>query len=274
MISFFTVPKPFEGHVGLIQRNAIGSWLAACPGAEVILLGDEPGTRETAASFGAEHVPVIERTPLGAPRVDDVFARAASRARHQILGFINADIVFRGELARLPSLAAPFLVVGECVDMDVRDPLGFEDPLWRSRLPAEGRSRGPLALDYFFFTPGAFGTIPPFALGRARYDNWLVWRALDRGIDVVDATDTLAAVHQRHDYAHLRGGRSEAYRGADAKRNQSLAGAWCWIHVYGVLDATRRLTPDGLELCRRRGRLTAQLALRLAGLRDRFRGRE
>ncbi|MGA1770535.1 MAG: hypothetical protein ACO4CP_12130 [Steroidobacteraceae bacterium] len=274
MITFFTVPKRFDGHVGLIQANAIGSWLAACPGAQVILFGEEAGTWDAAAQLGVEHVPEIERTALGAPRVDDVFARVAARARHPILCFANTDVVFRGDVTRIASLVAPFLVVGECIDMDVREPLNFDDPEWRARLPTQGRSRGPLALDYFFFTPGSFGTIPPFALGRARYDNWLVWRGLDRRIDVVDAGELLAAVHQRHDYAHLHGGRSEAYRGADAKRNQSLAGVWCWIHLYSILDATRRLTADGPEPLRRRGRFAAQFALRLAGLWDRFRGRD
>lgn len=272
MITFFTIPKPFDGHVGLIQTNAIASWLAGCPGAQVILFGDEAGTSEVAARLLVEHVPELERTALGAPRLDDVFERVAERACHPILCFVNTDVIFRGDVTRIASLTAPFLVVGACIDMDVREPVPFDDPEWRARLPTEGRDRGPLALDYFFFSPGVFGSIPPFAIGRARYDNWLVWRALDRRIDVVDGGDILAAVHQRHDYAHLRGGRSEAYRGGDAMRNQSLAGVWCWIHLYSLLDATRRLTPDGSEPLRRRGRLAAQFALRLAGLWNQFWG--
>lgn len=27
MLTIFATPKPFQGHVGIIQRNAIGSWV-------------------------------------------------------------------------------------------------------------------------------------------------------------------------------------------------------------------------------------------------------
>ena len=29
MLTIFTIPKPFIGHIGVIQRNAIMSWLAS-----------------------------------------------------------------------------------------------------------------------------------------------------------------------------------------------------------------------------------------------------
>ena len=31
MITFFTTPKPFLGHIGIIQRNAIESWKRRIP---------------------------------------------------------------------------------------------------------------------------------------------------------------------------------------------------------------------------------------------------
>jgi len=48
MITFFTTPKPFRGHIGVIQRNAIESWKRIHPSAEVILFGDEEGAAEAA----------------------------------------------------------------------------------------------------------------------------------------------------------------------------------------------------------------------------------
>ncbi len=42
MLTLFTIPKPFAGHIGLIQRNAIASW-TLLPGVRgssaLILLG-------------------------------------------------------------------------------------------------------------------------------------------------------------------------------------------------------------------------------------------
>jgi hypothetical protein len=250
MISFFSVPKPFAGHTEIIQRNAISNWSRAAPGAEVLLFGDEAGTAEAAAATEALHVPRLRRSPHGAPLLDDVFREAARLAAHDTLCFVNTDIVFRGDVSGAVATAAtiaPFLVIGESADMDVRTAVPFDRTDWRLSLSGEKKRRGPLALDYFFFSRGVFTDVPPFALGRARFDNWLVWRAIDRGISVIDATRAIDAIHQLHDYGHLPGGRREAYEGPDAKRNQSLAGFWCYLHLYSVLDARFNLSSDGLQ---------------------------
>ena len=48
MFTFFTTAKPFRGHNGIIQRNALKSWMLLHPDAEVILFGDEEGVAGTA----------------------------------------------------------------------------------------------------------------------------------------------------------------------------------------------------------------------------------
>ena len=269
MISFFTVPKPFTGHTEIIQRNAIGSWSRAAPGAEVILFGDESGTAEAAAATGALHVPRLGRSPHGAPLLDGVFREATRLAAHDTLCFVNADIVFRGDVFSAVSMATtvtPFLVIGESADMDVQTLVPFDRSDWRSSLSGEEKRRGPLALDYFLFSRGVFTDVPAFALGRARFDNWLVWRAIDRGVAVIDATRAVDAIHQRHDYGHLRGGRQEAYRGSDARRNQSLAGLWCYLHLYSVLDARFEVSSDGLHRRDRRFSFLRQIWCRVSGI--------
>ena len=85
--------------------------------------------------------------------------------------------------------------------------------------------------------------MPPFAIGRACFDNWLVWRARQEGL-VVDATADVVAVHQRHDYTHVAGGKEEVYYGEEAARNLELAGGKS--RLYTLHDASHVL---------RRGRL-------------------
>lgn len=266
MITFVTVPKPFTGHTGVIQRNAICSWAAAVPGAQVLLCGREPGTAEMAGALGAEHVPDIGLSPLGAPLLNDVFRRAHDRAKHETLCFVNADIVFRGDINAVLGLSPPFLVVGESFDVDLREPVDCGVSDWRSRLPADGVSRGPLAIDWFFFNRGPFADVPPFSIGRARFDNWLVWRARSRHAAVIDGTTVIDALHQRHHYGHLNGGRREAYRGPDARRNQKLAGLWCYLYLHSILDADWTLTEHGLQPRPRGFGFLSQLRLRLSGL--------
>jgi hypothetical protein len=76
MIALFTIPKPFRGHVAVIQRNAIQSWLQLKPACEIILFGDEEGTAEIAGEMAVRHVPEIKRNEYGTPLVNDIFYKA------------------------------------------------------------------------------------------------------------------------------------------------------------------------------------------------------
>src|SRR6266478_7411323 len=105
MITFFTTAKPFTGHNGVIQRNALKSWTLVAPGAEVILFGDEEGAAETASTLEIIHVAEVERVVLKAglagtnpvtrqgPKVLRSFFDAAQRlAQHDVLCYVNCDI--------------------------------------------------------------------------------------------------------------------------------------------------------------------------------------
>lgn len=248
MLTLVAVPKPIRGEVGVVQRNALRSW-CALPEAQVILLGDEPGVADLAADLGVEQMSQVLRTELGTPRLDDVFAAADRLARHRLRCYVNADVVLLDDF--LPAVRAVasrfegFLAIGRTLDLEVdRDlELGRVDVRHELASTAErvGRSRGATAIDYFVFTPHLFDPVPAFAVGRAGFDNWLVWRARTRG-PVIDLGDTVIAVHQHHDYAHV-GGQDEAHFGAEARRNRSLAGGGS--RMFTIHDASHRLTRDG-----------------------------
>jgi len=55
MITLFSTPNPFRGHVGIIQINAIHSWKLAQPDAEVILFVSEEGAAKAALDLGTLH---------------------------------------------------------------------------------------------------------------------------------------------------------------------------------------------------------------------------
>ena len=67
MLTLFTIPKAFSGRIGLLQANAIGSWVRLNANCEVILFGDDPGVAEAAARFGVRHESQVTRTPQGTP---------------------------------------------------------------------------------------------------------------------------------------------------------------------------------------------------------------
>jgi hypothetical protein len=250
MITFFTVPKAFMSDAGTIQMNAISSWLALDEDVQVILFGDDDGTAEAARELGVDHIGDVRHNEHGTPLLDGVFATAESSARHPALCFANADIIlltdFKTAAAHVASLRRPFLLVGESWDTDVL-PHRFGDGFGESDIRAlPGRKRGAGAIDYFHFSKGLYGEIPPFAVGRIAFDNWLVWRARDLGALVVDASRDVHAVHQSHDYGHVAGGfEATRYRSEEGRRNIELAGGKS--HFYTRFDATHRLAHGRLR---------------------------
>ena len=248
MLTVFSIPKAFVGLTALIQRNAISSWRALGDDVQVVLVGGDEGVAEAAADLGADHVASVARSEQGTPRLDDAFTEVEGCAAHPLRCFVNADIVLLDDF--LPAVVQVqqerFLMVGETRDLAVTDELDLTDAAapaeLRRRALQQGRSRGPTAIDYFVFPAGLFDPMPPFVVGRARFDNWLVWRARQLG-PVIDATPAVVAVHQSHDYGHLAGGLEEAHYGSEAVRNERLAGGS--RRIYTIHDASHVLRADG-----------------------------
>jgi hypothetical protein len=253
MITFFSTPKPFRGHIGIIQLNAIQSWKLTHPDAEVILFGSEDGAAETASALGARHEPDVDRNSHGTPLLSSLLERAARFARHDRLCFLNADILLTDDFvpaaAKLAQLRERSLMVGHRCDLDVKEPLDFSKPDWRDRIRSLARERGKLRppqwIDFFVFPRGLLrGQVPDFAVGRPGYDNWLLWKVRSMGIPVVDATDVILAIHQNHDHSQ-QGGESTFWNGTEAQANYALLGKG---HFATLDNATYRLTRDGLHL--------------------------
>jgi len=248
VITFVTIPKPFTGYIDTIQRNAISSWLRIDPGVRVLLAGDEAGVAEAAAALGVKHLPDLPRNGYGTPLLDAAFRLAEENAGANLVCFVNADILMPpslGTAARTVSARSDrFLVIGECWNARVDDLLDPDSIDW-AELLRHARRRGADALDYFLFTAGIFGELPPFAIGRTVWDNWLVWRARDEGGMVVDATAVVRPVHQDHSYAHV-GSLAKVRVSPEADENRQLAGGGR-SRLYSRLDATHRLTRRGLS---------------------------
>jgi hypothetical protein len=70
LLTLFSIPKPFDGHIGVIQRNALESWTRLRPACEIVLFGDEPGVAEVARELSLKHVPDVTRNEFGTPLVN------------------------------------------------------------------------------------------------------------------------------------------------------------------------------------------------------------
>lgn len=252
MITLFSIPKPFEGHIGIIQRNAIQSWLRL--NAEVILCGDDAGVAETAAEFGVRHIGQIARNEYGTPLLSDAFAQAQQHAQHQLVCYINGDIILLADFRQaVAQITLPkFLMVGRRYDMDIMTPIEFgadgtHD--WEAELRALTQRQGTLQrwdyIDYFVFPRHSLGALPDFAVGRPGWDNWFIFNARRQAVPVIDATPSVLAIHQNHNYAHVPKARGNAWDGPEGDRNRALAGGKA--QAFYITDATHTLTANGIE---------------------------
>ena len=251
MLTIFAVPKPFEGHIGSIQRNAIRSWKHLGPECQVIICGDEVGCREVASDFEIDQIAEVERNEFGTPLLSSVFRRAEERAAHDLLCYANADLIFFSDLLdatrRVSAASRRFLIVGETWNLDVKGELALEDGDWeadlRRRALTAGTVRARIAIDFFVFRRGTIGQLPDFAVGRPAWDNWMVWRARGLRIPVVDVSPSTLVIHQEHGYGHVKQARGLTWEGPEGDRNRARLAHG---QLFSLDDTTHRLTQTGL----------------------------
>jgi glycosyltransferase involved in cell wall biosynthesis len=247
-VTLFAMPKPFRDHINTIQRNAILSWMNLRPQPEIILFGEEKGVPEICAEFGLRHVPKVSRNEFGTPLVNKILEFGQLFASHDVMSYINADIIllddFLPAVKKVTQTFESFLMIGRRFDLDVDFEIDFQDPHWQENIRSYALQNGKYhpytGIDYFLFRRGMWGEIPPFAIGRTAWDNWLVSYPLSKGIPVVNATPSVFIIHQNHDWGHVRGGYQEAWNGVEALRNRELAAS---LPVGTIADANWKVTP-------------------------------
>jgi hypothetical protein len=252
VLTIFALPKPFKGHSGVIQRNAISQWARLRPKPEILLFGNEKGTSEIAEELGLRHIPEVDRNEFGTALLSDLFEKAHALASHETLCYVNADIILLGQFMKAVQQVAAwrdrFLMVGRRTGVDLDEPAIYESAEQAERLMALVSQRGqlgtPFAIDYFVFPRGLFPALPPFAIGRPWWDDWMLWKARKSNAALVDASEVVLAVHQNHDYSHLPPGREKVMDCEEARLNRRLAGRG----LRTIDDSTHKLTPRGIEL--------------------------
>lgn len=240
-LTIFATPKPFtDSHIDLIQQNAIGSWLQLGEDVEVVLVGDEEGYSEVVEQYQIAHQLHVSRNKWGTPLVNSIFMQARKASQNNLLAYINADIIltpdFVSAVLEISRIEERFLIVGRRWDLRVEEEITFEGK-WVDDLEKKVRNQGklhhPTAIDYFVFPRGIFTDIPPFAIGRAGWDNWMVYHAIKQGWTVIDITPSVIVIHQEHDYDHLPEGKPH-YNLDESSQNVNLGGGF--TKTYDLLD--------------------------------------
>jgi len=255
LITLFSAPKPFtDPHIVTIQRNAIQSWKLLHE-VEIILLGEEPGLAQTAHELGVKHIPDVACNASGTPLISSMLQLTRENSKSDLLCIINADMILLPDFLKavmesrsslLEKREQKFVLLSQRWDLDVTQPIEFTEG-WQDRLQSMVYSQGhlhrPAGSDFFLFPKACYTDIPDFAIGRAGWDNWMIYKAHQENWPVIDCTPSVMIIHQNHDYAHLPGGKPH-YEHPDTNENIRLAGGQANIR-YTILDATHQLAAGG-----------------------------
>lgn len=257
-VTIFALPKPFAGNAAkstaIAQSNAIESWKRLRPAIDIVLIGDEPGIADYATRASVAHVTEVQRNAHGTPLVSSAFATAHQATTSPVLVYCNADVILNHDFVQsIEQLAGRnsltnFLAIGQRTDLDVGRAIDFSKQSEVDELFAAARSQGKrssaVCKEYFVFNRELFAELPDFAVGRGNWDNWIVAHARANRIPVVDLSEQVLAIHQRHDYAHFSGSRMQCYvSGPEARENQRLAGG---RNLIRGATCTHRLTKSGV----------------------------
>ena len=251
LITLFSAPKAFtDPATALSQRNAISSWKQLAD-VDVLLLGQEDGLAQAAREIAVRHSAEVEFNPNRVPLISSMLRLARASGDSPLLCIVNADIILMSDFveaarqtaALASGFPAGYLLLSRRWDLDVKEPVAFADG-WESRLRQAAHEAGqlhrPTGSDLFLFPRDCYGDMPDFAIGRAGWDNWMIYEARRQGWPIIDATPSMTVIHQNHDYRHLPGARPH-YDHPDTQVNTKLAGGQAATR-YSVLDATHLLT--------------------------------
>ena len=248
LLTLFTAPKPFkDSHIITIQRNAYNSWKALGNEVEILVFGEDEGIAENSRELAIRHIPGVACNSRGTPLVSSMLALTRENSSSPFLGIINSDILlFPDALKAIKAVTGrfkKFLLAGQRWDMEVPDRITGPDQFkeLQTKIFSEGVLHLPMGSDYFIFPRECYLEIPDFAIGRAGWDNWFIYKSRFEGWQVIDCTREIKIVHQNHDYRHLPGGQPH-YRLPETKENVERGGGE--LTIFTLFDAQFNLV-DG-----------------------------
>ena len=138
--------------------------------------------------------------------------------------YSNSDMVYFDDLVtamdKVASEHYDFLMVGQRIDILYPRLLQFDDPAWaidfQKHVLRYGTPHGKFGIDYFLYRTSLSREMPPFIVGRVRWDNWLLAQFIgNQDAVAVDSSRVVMAVHLNH----MRVGDSHSRTGTDYNIN-------------------------------------------------------
>jgi hypothetical protein len=203
--------KPNRTKHHLAHRMVLRNWAQFVPDIQPVLFTEDscsPFAKMVAAANW--HVlPIPSTNKHGTPYLKPMYARVFEDYNATFYGYANGDILFDSGLVKtlkmikteLKTLRNNVLVVGR------RHNIAPDQTLPESAFDSENlralKKNATVyrydAEDYFIFTREGctlnWSALFDVVIGRAAYDNYLLVKAFEMGVNVIDASHTLLAIH-------------------------------------------------------------------------------
>lgn len=257
LLILFTTYKEIKTipHHQFAREVALANWPSFKPYIQpvVFLNFTNSSIAKRARLAGWDVLPLTRVNDAGTPFLKDMYRTVFDKYQSMLYGFANGDILFdkgiiktlRGIQQKMQTLDNNVLLTGRRTNVlvDLNGSVTakhFKPELLQTLAQEKGRLIPAFAIDYFFFTKEGcslnWSSLVDVVIGRPAYDSYLVGMALQQGVNVVDCTRTLLAVH-----ISQRGVPSTGRRNVDARFNAKLIGGK-FKHSQGYPTAAKLAT--------------------------------
>ncbi|KAK3600955.1 hypothetical protein CHS0354_004164 [Potamilus streckersoni] len=209
----------------LVHNLTTLNWLSLRPFVMPIIFTNETALARVCESAGWVVLPLRVTAADGIPVLKYMYIDVMRRFESNFYAYANSDILFTDTLVVTltdilkTNSALPTSDVNNSTSQDCTLIVGrrtnvnnitMEEGLSWSEITKVAKERGSLfqsnAEDYFITSSlYPWNDIPEIVIGRRAYDNWLVLNARKQKHQVIDATNTILAVHQTTKHGNYEG---------------------------------------------------------------------
>ncbi|XP_060077060.1 uncharacterized protein LOC132556643 [Ylistrum balloti] len=197
-----------------VFNNTLQNWPLLRPHVNIILFTNDV-IPDKYKQLGWTVLP-IKRQVKGHPILKHLFLEAMKHQPYsKLYGFSNGDLLFTESLIQSlrKIIVSPlvfnrtYMIVGQ--RMNTPNVTREEASSWANVEKAAERGEMKktfMGIDYFLTSPQYhWKDIPEVQIGQKLYDTWLIWDGRRMGYNVIDASNTILAVHQNAPYPEKHG---------------------------------------------------------------------
>ncbi|KAH3775064.1 hypothetical protein DPMN_176460 [Dreissena polymorpha] len=192
----------------IVHNLTLINWRSFFPSVIPVVFTNESSVINECNKAGVTALPLSNVAADGIPVLKYMFRDAMNHSKTSLYAFSNSDILYTDTLIRTLAqlinsttryFSRPVLLVGCRTNVDN---VTLEEGLHWENITRISQSRGKQFTDWavdFFITSPSFpwNEVPEVVIRRLGYDNWLVYNSRKMKYNVIDATKTILAVHQK-----------------------------------------------------------------------------